>query len=988
MADVKIVRQGFGEEEVVTVDAATARAMVEAGNARYASQSDVDAYQARDPEAGSIRSDLVDAADALKAGKQAFDRGATGVALLPGQLAIQGANAALGTDIPVPTAGGVQGAVSDIASEAVSAIAGTGEDGDLAQIVAEGLTGADINRGGGLTGSTEAKARALRNPGAALAGQIAGEALATAPLAAAGLGARGAALAARGGSLLPRVGYAASQAALEGAVGGAAGAQERAWLQDRRLTAESIVAGAGWGALTGAGVGAAGVGLGAGLGALGGRARRILSGSQIGPDGVPLTPGQAVRQTPQEAQRVLEQHLGRTLPEGTGAAWLDAVADRVADASSFLSGRPRDAIRELLQPGAAGRRARQLAVGSGDAAEEITRSLTDDTGRVLAATRELSEVSRSFAAKKSVVAKNLVGQDENLIRATVLGQLDNYERAARSILEEGEQIAASLPARRAARVRRAAGKLADDITDWVPRLRERASKGDVADAYIALDAARRAGWSRVDEIGRARSRGNEVGVLPELQALAQQRVRDATESMRQTLQDTSVFGAQGEAQRAANEALTRFISASKNQQGIGKLAAKTGETFAGDTGIPLPILEGDADRIARFVRRMGEDGNALTERGLQDYLESGRDYARAMRDLYELPEDKAGAADAAIDAIDRMLGRVDEAKDVVGKRNLLSQLETNENLVAAGMASLGAYQMLGIPGLAIFGTLAKPGQMVRSLAALETLSERFGERATVGVKRLVESGRRSLPGVSDAPDLGAAGTRTAAGFARRMGREREDDRVDLARRYEERVEALADVIRQPEVAIDRAWESTAGYRDIAPETAAQVPRVAMRAAQYLHKVMPKTPQQRIGEPPVRGYVSPTEQLEWLDVERVVSNPLAAYDDLGSGQLTRAQVEAIREVYPSIYSDLQRRTLQVMASNQSPLPVTTRYQLDVLLDLGGAIDPELSPSAVAALQSVYLPQDEPQSSGGGGQPKATEIAESVGTPAQGIVTGLG
>jgi hypothetical protein len=137
-----------------------------------------------------------------------------------------------------------------------------------------------------------AQERARFNPGTRMAGQLVGAiapAIATGPLATltpAGQIARGSAVLAEGAAT-GRIARAAIAAGAEGAVTGAGTAAGNAHLSGDPVTVESVLAGAGWGALYGAGIGA-------GFGALGKGAEALGKGTKAADGTVPGTLGDSI----------------------------------------------------------------------------------------------------------------------------------------------------------------------------------------------------------------------------------------------------------------------------------------------------------------------------------------------------------------------------------------------------------------------------------------------------------------------------------------------------------------------------------------------------------------------------------------------------------------------------------------------------------------------------------------------------------------------
>ena len=87
--------------------------------------------------------------------------------------------------------------------------------------------------------------------------------------------------------------------------------------------------------------------------------------------------------------------------------------------------------------------------------------------------------------------------------------------------------------------------------------------------------------------------------------------------------------------------------------------------------------------------------------------------------------------------------------------------------------------------------------------------------------------------------------------------------------------------------------------------------------------------------------------------------MSALEDLESGRLSREKVEAIREIYPNLYSRIQEQTMEYITKNADNISYSKRLQLGVLLDIPS--DTSLVPQNMIKLQQTFTPQEEqPQS----------------------------
>lgn len=146
----------------------------------------------------------------------------------------------------------------------------------------------------------------------------------------------------------------------------------------------------------------------------------------------------------------------------------------------------------------------------------------------------------------------------------------------------------------------------------------------------------------------------------------------------------------------------------------------------------------------------------------------------------------------------------------------------------------------------------------------------------------------------------------------------------------------------------------------APRTANAFQSVAVRAAQYLaaqapHRRGQTTIMPHLDEP----RISQTDEKKYLLVAHAVHDPVSVLHDMGQGRATRAQIDALKTVYPKLYGELVQRLQERLADRTQPLAYEQRKQLALLF--GAAADPAAAPAFVARMQKDFAPAAGP---GGG------------------------
>jgi hypothetical protein len=142
--------------------------------------------------------------------------------------------------------------------------------------------------------------------------------------------------------------------------------------------------------------------------------------------------------------------------------------------------------------------------------------------------------------------------------------------------------------------------------------------------------------------------------------------------------------------------------------------------------------------------------------------------------------------------------------------------------------------------------------------------------------------------------------------------------------------------------------------DHAPRTAQAMRGIQVRAAEHLLKNAPVPPRRtrnpNLGALTADARPDPLQLYEFSRRVAAIANPMSILDDLHSGSLSVAATEAVREVYPQLYAEMQSRVLDGLANSSELLPYEHRIRLGLLFDL--PTDPTLRPEYLAIAQSAY------------------------------------
>lgn len=286
----------------------------------------------------------------------------------------------------------------------------------------------------------------------------------------------------------------------------------------------------------------------------------------------------------------------------------------------------------------------------------------------------------------------------------------------------------------------------------------------------------------------------------------------------------------------------------------------------------------------------------------------------------------------------------------IGAMDRLRKVEAGSatGLGVLGSAAIGS-TLGGVPG-AIFGlgtaVASNPARAIHMLGAIERASN-------AGVKKLQKSFRRVTDGlVSETARRVSVATKT-----------RSEPVVDKRKRYQAVMTAASRALT-PQGAMSAIAEmsgDTPGLNSLKTSMGQRL----QSAALYIDAVAPKDPlagssvliQDSGWEP------SDAQLATFMRRVDVVNDPTKAVDRMADGTVTVEEVEALKTVHPEIYASLQQTIVGAIMERGNKIPYTTRLQLGTLF--GIPTDYSMTPEFIARMQSAYTPQDL------GGRPEGTQ-----------------
>lgn len=899
-------------------------------------------------------------------------------------------------------------------------------------------TGSDQQEAGAIVRQYRQDARERRDvlPGTSGLGTVAGQL----PYAFVG---PGAALgqAAQGARLGVRLGAQALGGAVEGAAYGESQATDDAYIEDKPLTAEKLIASMGWGSLIG---GAAGGGLGA-LGEGFGAARSRLGRS---------TAREAVSDESAQAFGASQREQAQT------AAVQGGTDARIADAADSAG----------LNPAAR----REAARGEAQAIVNEAKAVdpTDWRGFTKNASNEAQYLHRDtvLRAASNETADGLTKVLDNL--TPIYNDLDNLQikrgRIAERLAEDNvdqtavigraQQETAELRARiAAAREQTLALKtelatVGGDAGPVAPLGKGKGAKSKLSSAEIALNEMDSIARNHETRILQATNGADAIGEYDSLRrelAKVQRKTASAAPALGEyearslmgpikdfahdeymraaaNLWDETWVGAKNAAaQKSVNNA--RVSSIRGERYDLQPFVVRVGDDA--DTAFGGQRFVGNQDAIKGLFESLGPGGGGARADQFARFVDSTEATLKAIRDNHAVGAAEMKRVDSALAELGKMRSGVNDATNAANKVNLakaaieadqigggiLGRMVSSTALGgieggAKGAARGFARGLMGGAGPTLqlqarLGTLADESKLAawlenkiskvsgtagKGAAVVNQTASRIDTRVGSALDgyfdRVASVGKKSGMGAADSKTRGQL-TSKLAPIATRTALQLFTGGKAPDAAYRERTEQLLAMDQNMGQGVrDRTTAALGGVSETAPRLTQHVAVTASRGVSYLlaHTPVPLR-QPSVMQPSYRPIPSDLEIAEFAKRWAAVADPLTVLEDFQRGMVTYEQVDALKNVYPSLYRSIQVEALQRFQKLDQagiPVPYQDRLQADLMFDLHGAGDPTLDPGFALKVSGMMQAAQQKNNSAPRGS-KPVNVAKSYVSDSQAI-----
>lgn len=440
------------------------------------------------------------------------------------------------------------------------------------------------------------------------------------------------------------------------------------------------------------------------------------------------------------------------------------------------------------------------------------------------------------------------------------------------------------------------------------------------DIFKALDETKQAIDDKIPWLtGAAGENADAVSLL-----------RGVRGTIRESLEDENTWGAAAARQAAYNRAYSEFKAARdefqkqfmRKKPEVGGFAYKVKGTRVKTFFNMINDSRGDEQREA-FTKLLEKS------RGLIDEVDNVYKNApattfdkKSIEDLFSQAERQAAQAHATV-------------KEQPGGFGFFTDLASGVGpATAAGMMAGGPAAFATLGAKAAFSAMSNPEGAIQKLGMIQRAAENTASAVSAGAKAAVDGTQRATKSLPGAGLLGPM-------LDQNKRRERFQKRTDDLRQWQD-----------PKKVVDRLELATRGGYIAAPATMAALQKISMRGLRFLSMKIPA--QLRTTMPFDAPHMPSMSEVNRFDrYYDAVEKPLSVLDELAGGTVSDESIEAVQEVYPQLFGEMQKEVISTIATRLQKPDSVVPYQQRIALSkfLGQPLTASLLPENIAANQLV-------------------------------------
>jgi hypothetical protein len=435
----------------------------------------------------------------------------------------------------------------------------------------------------------------------------------------------------------------------------------------------------------------------------------------------------------------------------------------------------------------------------------------------------------------------------------------------------------------------------------------------------------------VDDLKRRLGRAKKKHVRGELKGTpAENALEDLYEDIRLKLEDPDIWGIESaNAQRELNRSHFEDITLSRAK------GALLNESFPREKKAWSDIYLADRKKVGRAVEMAHR---SHIENSSQVLLESLGTEEALVNNLLKYAKGLDPEATKLVDKFNKNTQRI---REIMGEA---SELNTKMDKWQEGIRGSENLPFIVGAGRNMVIKAAASANAMSRMTALAESTANASAKVKNAVKATIQKGQEATRRVRE----GVPEVKRVAPLAPVIA----DDEDNLKKKYDKAVQQDKEYQENASLLQNRVIDFSQGMSDIAPNTTFALMDTAARAAEFMRSKRPEPPlrasdvtahltdRQRVSDSQMAKYLRYREGLD----------PMDAMDKLAKGQISREGAETLREVYPNMFSMVEREMVNGLASAEEPLPVKDLMNLSILLDR--PLHPSFEPAFVAAVQKVH------------------------------------
>lgn len=563
-----------------------------------------------------------------------------------------------------------------------------------------------------------------------------------------------------------------------------------------------------------------------------------------------------------------------------------------AEASSFVSGKPYDQIIDAMQ-----NRVKSLVKPEEqkEVISEFADGLKDQHSKV---SKALYDANKSVRLEESANYLKDIPGDVALPEMTkTVAQLKNTIQEMRA---EPDLYPGAYP------------RILEQVTDRVSK--EVGSESSAFDVFKSLNDLK----SRLDEeiqYGAAPSGGD---------LRAQNLIGNIRRSIKNTLEEPSIWGEAASRQAAFNDAQSQFLN----------LVGKKGVFRSSFMGPALGkggklAYEVSPAKVETYLKQISSLRGEAKSQALKSYLEVSDNLVNEIEKSYQALPDKAFDKSGIQAVLEKNRDISNKAIEQSEFNKALNALSGGAHNVQFGEGAAASTAILGHPvaaaALETAAMLKAPGLAIQRLAKIERLVQQTTRAIDRGVSQIFKGAAQ-------------AGEKTAGFIGSQIDLEKKD------KKYKNVTTQLNDLTNNPEKLLSQLEQSTQNLHNYAPKISQGLQMTGARAVQFLQS---KIPGQDVNKRPLSDPYKPsdTELSKWHKYFSIIEEPTRALDQVAKGNLTPETMETLKIVYPKLLHDMQIKVTDGMINavqKKKPIPYKTKLTLSMFLgqDLVSSLDPKV------------------------------------------------